>query len=159
VFIGITVGDYLQRIRGNLGVEQIDAYSATGDVSGFAVGRLSYVLGLQDPNFPIDTTCSSSLVAVHLACQSLRQGESALALAGGVSLNLAPAGSVLFAKMKALAPMGDPRRSTPPRTASRAAKVPASSCSSGSATPCATVTRSAPSFAAPRSTTTAAPAA
>ena len=50
--------------------------------------RLSYFLNLKGPTFPVDTGCSSSLVALHLACQSLRLGESEIALAGGVSCNL-----------------------------------------------------------------------
>src|SRR5207247_3157806 len=50
--------------------------------------------------------CSSSLVAAHLACQSLRSGESDLALVGGVNLILTPLIDVLYARMKALAPDG-----------------------------------------------------
>lgn len=48
--------------------------------------RVSYKLGLTGPSIGVQTTCSSSLVAVHLACESLRRGECDLALAGGVSL-------------------------------------------------------------------------
>ncbi len=51
---------------------------------------VSYALGLRGPSMTVDTGQSSSLVAVHLACESLRRGESTLALAGGVSLNLGP---------------------------------------------------------------------
>ncbi|NES40465.1 polyketide synthase, partial [Moorena sp. SIO2C4] len=52
------------------------------------VGRISHLLGLQGSNIQLDTACSSSLVAIHLACQSLRSGESNLALVGGVNLIL-----------------------------------------------------------------------
>ena len=52
--------------------------------------RVSYFLGLRGPSLTVDAGQSSSLVAVHLACESLRRGETALALAGGVNLNLLP---------------------------------------------------------------------
>ncbi|MEP6917358.1 MAG: type I polyketide synthase, partial [Acidobacteriota bacterium] len=66
----------------------------------------SYVMGLEGPSISLDTACSSSLVAVHLAVQSLRLGESDLALAGGVNLILGPELSVTLSKYQMLAPDG-----------------------------------------------------
>ncbi|OEV23062.1 hypothetical protein AN219_26600, partial [Streptomyces nanshensis] len=52
--------------------------------------RVSYTLDLRGPSVGVDTMCSSSLTALHLACASLRSGESELALAGGVNLSPHP---------------------------------------------------------------------
>nr|VFJ66691.1 MAG: Acyl transferase domain-containing protein [Candidatus Kentron sp. DK] len=86
--------------------ENITPYTITGTGLCFIAGRVSYVLGLQGPSFPVDTACSASLVAIHLACQSLRSGESQLALAGGVNLNLMPEATVSFSRVRALSPDG-----------------------------------------------------
>ncbi|MEY2247880.1 SDR family NAD(P)-dependent oxidoreductase [Streptomyces sp. BF23-18] len=66
--------------------DAISGYAQTGSLLSVASGRVSYALGLQGPALSTDTACSSSLVAVHQAVQSLRQGECALALAGGVTV-------------------------------------------------------------------------
>jgi acyl transferase domain-containing protein/D-arabinose 1-dehydrogenase-like Zn-dependent alcohol dehydrogenase/acyl carrier protein len=100
VFVGISTNDYSQLLT------SIDAYTGTGSSLSVAAGRLSYVLGLQGPAMALDTACSSSLVAVHLACQSLRSGESNLALAGGVNLILNPQGMVYFSKLGVMAADG-----------------------------------------------------
>lgn len=105
VFIGISGGDYLHLQTQN-GIEEIDAYFASGNAHSTASGRLSYVLGLHGPSFPIDTACSSSLVATHLAVQSLRNGECRLALVGGVNLILAPETTITLSKARMLAPDG-----------------------------------------------------
>ena len=55
-----------------------------------ASGRISYALGVHGPAYTVDSACSSSLLAVHMACRSLHYGESDLALAGGVSIMLEP---------------------------------------------------------------------
>lgn len=82
---------------------RFDAYFGTGNAPNAIGGRISYVLGLQGPCVVVDTACSSSLVAVHLACQSLRNGECRLALAGGVNVILAPEITINFSRARMLA--------------------------------------------------------
>ena len=67
-----------------------DGYHDTGQLSSVISGRLSYVLGLQGPAVTVDTACSASLVALHMACMGLRQRECDLALAGGVHVMCTP---------------------------------------------------------------------
>jgi phthiocerol/phenolphthiocerol synthesis type-I polyketide synthase D len=86
--------------------DSIDAYSATGNAHSVGVGRIAYLLGLRGPAVAVDSACSSSLVTVHLACQSLRLRESDLALAGGVSLILRPETQIAMSKWGMLSPRG-----------------------------------------------------
>ncbi|POY33486.1 type I polyketide synthase [Mycobacterium kansasii] len=87
VFIGISANDYGSLQHG--GPALIEAY--TGSASSIAANRLSYAFDFRGPSMAIDTACSSSLVAVHQACRSLYDGESTMALAGGVNVILSPA--------------------------------------------------------------------
>ena len=105
VFLGITNNDY-SRIVERAGLEQIDAYHLTGNCLNFAAGRIAYVFGFQGPTMAVDTACSSSGVAIHLACQSLRNRECNLALAGGVNLILSPEISITSTKARTLSPDG-----------------------------------------------------
>src|SRR5262249_29729289 len=68
--------------------------------------RVSYAFGLRGPSLTVDTGQSSSLVAVHLACQSLLSGESTLALAGGVHLNIGVQRALALSRLGALSPDG-----------------------------------------------------
>ncbi|HEX6292106.1 MAG TPA: type I polyketide synthase [Herpetosiphonaceae bacterium] len=102
VFIGISGSDYGQ----NLEPERIVQYSGIGSAVNIAAGRISYLFDLRGPCVAVDTASSSSLVAVHLACQSLRSGESSLALAGGVKLMLSPSASIVYSQMHVLASDG-----------------------------------------------------
>ena len=104
VFIGLTAHDYARLQTTGEGFEYIDTYFGTGVAGSIAAGRLSYVLGLRGPAVTVDTACSSSLVAIHLACQSLRNGETRLAVAGGANLILTPEGHVIASKGRMLAP-------------------------------------------------------
>jgi len=103
VFVGGSTGEYTQLVR-EKGADNIDASHLTGSLLTFATGRLSHFLDLQGPSLTVDTACSSSLVAVHLACQSLRSGESRLALVGGVNLMFSPEANVLLSKFGGLSP-------------------------------------------------------
>ena len=104
VFIGISNNDYGRTQFSDL--SRIDAYAGTGNALSIAANRISYLFDFRGPSLAIDTACSSSLVAVHLACTSLRNGESTLALAGGVNLILSPAITINFTKAGVMAPDG-----------------------------------------------------
>jgi amino acid adenylation domain-containing protein/thioester reductase-like protein len=104
VFVGISSYDY-SRLQFN-DPEMIDAYAGTGNAHSIAANRLSYAFDLRGPSMAVDTACSSSLVATHLACQSLRSGESDLALAGGVNLILTPELTITFSQARMLSPDG-----------------------------------------------------
>ncbi len=104
VFVGISNSDYRLLYKNHL--SEVDAYMATGTCLCIAANRLSYVLNLRGPSIAVDSACSSSLVAVHLACQSLRQGESELAIAGGVNLILTPEGTITLSQARMMAADG-----------------------------------------------------
>ncbi len=106
VFAGITTSDYALVGKSGTDTAQVDVYTGMGAGTNVAVGRLSYLMGFQGPNVPVDTACSASLIAVHLACESLRAGSCDLALAGGVNLMFSPMLTVFFSKMRVMAPDG-----------------------------------------------------
>jgi acyl transferase domain-containing protein/acyl carrier protein len=104
VFVGISTHDYDRVYAADHSL--IDIYTNTGNAHSIAASRLAYVLDLQGPSMAIDTACSSSLVAIHLACQSLRSGETSLALAGGVNIMLSSAPTIGFARARMISPRG-----------------------------------------------------
>lgn len=103
-FLGIANSDYWRALYSDLAT--IDVYAGMGAALSVAAGRLAYFLGAHGPTLSVDTACSSSLVSLHLACQSLRLGETKLAVAGGVSLILSPEGTINFSKARMMAPDG-----------------------------------------------------
>ena len=105
VFVGVTASDYWGHLR-SADPTHLDVYIATGNSHNATAGRVSFTLGLQGPAMAVDTACSSSLAAVHLACQSLRLGESNLALAGGVNTIHSPDSFFAFFKWGMTAPDG-----------------------------------------------------
>ena len=86
VFIGMSHDDYAMVTSDAGAFDQ--AYAFTGNPFSMASGRVAHALGLHGPALTMDTACSSSMVAVHQACRSLHEGESEMALAGGVMLML-----------------------------------------------------------------------
>lgn len=81
-------------------------YLMTGNQFGTAAGRISHALGLRGPSMALDTSCSSGLVAAHVACQSLQLGESDMALAGAVNLLLSPQVFTSYNAFGVLSPSG-----------------------------------------------------
>ncbi|MEQ9334263.1 SDR family NAD(P)-dependent oxidoreductase [Thalassobaculum sp.] len=104
VWVGINASEYYA--MGIADPAAIDAHAISGGVASVAAGRLSYLMGFNGPAVAVDTACSSSLAAVHLAVQSLRSGETDLALAGGVYAVLQPNLTVGLSKLHMMAADG-----------------------------------------------------
>jgi len=107
VFVGISASDYavLMCVDGR----QTDGYAAAGTSLCLAANRISFAFDWHGPSMAIDTACSSSVVAVHLACQHIRHGECEMALACGANLLLSPAGMVNLTKAGISSPDGKVR--------------------------------------------------
>ncbi len=88
VFVGLTHCDYTYLAADTHALE--GPYGFSGTNFSLGSGRISYALGVHGPAVTVDTACSSGLLAVHLACRSLNDGESNLAVAAGTSVSLEP---------------------------------------------------------------------
>ncbi|EFL28164.1 polyketide synthase type I [Streptomyces himastatinicus ATCC 53653] len=103
VMVGAIAADYAALAQRGGAITQ---HSLPGLNRGVIANRVSYALGLRGPSLAVDTAQSSSLVAVHLAVESLRKGECTLALAGGVALNFAPESAEVAGRFGGLSPDG-----------------------------------------------------
>ncbi len=101
VFVGITGSDYSMLVPA-----EYEGYRVTGTMSSVASGRIAYTLGLEGPAVSVETACSSSGVALHMAAQALRAGECSLALAGGVTFMTTPITMTEFSRQGANSPDG-----------------------------------------------------
>ncbi|XXX82571.1 SDR family NAD(P)-dependent oxidoreductase [Sorangium sp. So ce134] len=107
VFVGAMWSDYARLTHGD--PRAIDQHTATGQDTSIISARVSYALGLEGASLTVNTACSSSMMAIHLACQSLRLGETTMALAGGVHLMVSPHSTVAMTKFGAMNPDGQCR--------------------------------------------------
>ncbi|GAA0835806.1 hypothetical protein GCM10008915_22900 [Bifidobacterium pullorum subsp. gallinarum] len=89
VFVGATFNNYQLFMADAAKQANQDMYLATSQMFSIA-NRVSYIMNFTGPSLTVDTACSSSLYAVHLACESIRNGQSKMAIAGGVNLSLHP---------------------------------------------------------------------
>jgi acyl transferase domain-containing protein len=105
VFVGAMWDDYATLTFAG-GESRVGHHTAAGVHRGMIANRLSYFLRINGPSLTVDTGQSSSLVAVHVASESLRSGEATLAIVGGVNLNLAPQSTIALEQMGSLSPDG-----------------------------------------------------
>ncbi|MEU3403708.1 beta-ketoacyl synthase N-terminal-like domain-containing protein [Streptomyces sp. NPDC006670] len=103
-FLSTSYQEYLARLQ-QTGAA-VDGFMLPGNCVSVASGRVAYVLGLTGPAVTLDTACSSSLVAMHLAAESLRRGESSLALAGAATVMAADVMFVEFSRQGGLSADG-----------------------------------------------------
>lgn len=104
VFVAANSADYLQlQFRGG---GDIDTHTAAGGANSMIPNRLSYLLDLRGPSFTVDSACSSALVALHLASQSLHAGECDTAVVGGTNVLLSGLTTQTFDMISALSPEG-----------------------------------------------------
>ncbi|MCT4598832.1 MAG: SDR family NAD(P)-dependent oxidoreductase [Vallitalea sp.] len=100
VFIGTRTSDYSSRI------ESVSKHTLHGIAQNFVAAHVSHVFNLKGPSLIVDTACSSSITSIHLACQSIHEGDSDMALAGGVDILLDEKSYLTLSATQAMSPDG-----------------------------------------------------
>ncbi|KAM3441686.1 hypothetical protein MY4824_001464 [Beauveria thailandica] len=103
-YVGCMTNDY--EILSTHDMQDMGYSAATGISKAMTANRVSWFFGLRGPSLTLDTACSSSLYALHLACQSLRLGETSQALVAGVNMMLHPNCMEQFSAIHMLSPEG-----------------------------------------------------
>lgn len=104
-YIGVSSDDY----RDNVNAHPSTAYSFTGTARAFAPGHISNFFGWTGPSLAIDTACSSSMVAIHMAVRGIQSGDCNMALAGGLNVITSPRSHQNLASATFLSPSGQCR--------------------------------------------------
>lgn len=107
VYVGCGSGDYRSYLKENN--VKADAYSFMGNDDSILASRIAYILNLKGESIAINTACSSSLLAIHMACESIRNGKAELALAGGVTVLTTPEFYIMASTAGMLSPTGECR--------------------------------------------------
>ncbi|KAJ6080912.1 hypothetical protein N7499_005786 [Penicillium canescens] len=107
VYVGLMTNDYADMLGRD--VQNFPTYFASGTARSILSNRISYFFDWRGPSMTIDTACSSSLIALHQAVQSLRSGESNVAIAAGTNILLGPEQYIAESKLKMLSPTGRSR--------------------------------------------------
>ncbi|OKP94477.1 non-ribosomal peptide synthetase [Paenibacillus sp. P32E] len=102
VYVGVSNGDYSEV----LAKSPVDALTMTGNNHPMIPNKISYHFGFTGPSEPIDTLCSSSLVAIHRAVEDIRSGRCDLAIAGGINVILSPKLYISYSNADMLSPDG-----------------------------------------------------
>lgn len=106
-FMGSAMADYRDSMSRDFGFAP--KYQILGTSEEMVSNRISHFLDIHGPSATVHTACSSSIVATHLACQSIRTGEADMAIAGGVGIILTPDSSMSLNNLSFLNPEGHSR--------------------------------------------------
>ena len=104
VYVGIASNDYANVAQTD--PTMVDVHTNSGSTLSIASNRISYLFDLKGPSVSVDTACSSALVAINLACESIWSKQAEMAIAGGVNALLTPNASIGFSKATMLSPTG-----------------------------------------------------